>query len=328
MITNLPRVPQEMLTVLTKKAEPPILELLQSLQLCQMVFMLESAFSITSILRPNDRQLFTISCTYPMPINLFCDLSTISVICKYGTTIPAKNWNTEHHTITNWLFKTLNRMKSTLLLTPWPLQPRQEGKIWLEAMTALTEMIWTHLLVYSLRLPIWRNHWAKYPKVGNTIGKMFIFLHQFLQEIKHGHLWFKPHLLYIQGRNHLISSNFILLYTFFPFFRHHGRVTHKQCTIEVILKSKMGGNYPHSASSVAVEVDPASGTVYSHAHKFEKNNFTTPTSCDVCHSLLWGPRTGLRYVDLIPIILRNIPHFHNHFSFQVCWLWVQHSRKV
>ena len=313
MITNLPRVPQEMLTVRMKKAEPLISELLQRLQHCQMVFMLESAFLITSILRPNDRQLSTISCTYLMPINLFCDLSTISVICKYGTTIPAKNWNTERRMITNWLFKMLNKTKSTLLLTPWPLQPRQEGKIWLEAMTALTEMIWTHLLVYSLRLPIWRNHWAKYPKVGNTIGKMFIFLHQFLQEIKHGHLWFKPHLLYIQGRNHLISSNFILLYTFFPFFRHHGRVTHKQCTIEVILKSKMGGNYPHSASSVAVEVDPASGTVYSHAHKFEKNNFTTPTSCDVCHSLLWGPRTGLRY-EMFYAKLFEV-HPYNQFTF-------------
>ena len=69
---------------------------------------------------------------------------------------------------------------------------------------------------------------------------------------------------------------------------------HKQCTMEVILKNKMGGNYPPT-SSVAVEVDPASGTVYSHAHKFEKYNYSTPTSCNVCHSLLWGPRTGLRY---------------------------------
>ena len=189
-----------MLTVLMKKAEPPISEHLPSLQHCQMVFMPESVFSTTSILRPNGRLLFTISCTYPMPINLFCGLSTISAICKYGTIIPAKNWNTEHHTITNWLFKMLNKTKSTLLLTPWPLQPRQEGKIWLEAMTALTEMIWTHLLVFSLRLPTWKNHWAKYPKVGNTIGKMFIFLLQFLQEIKHGHLWYKLHLLYIQGK--------------------------------------------------------------------------------------------------------------------------------
>ena len=69
---------------------------------------------------------------------------------------------------------------------------------------------------------------------------------------------------------------------------------HKQCTMEVILKNKMGGSYPPPTSSVAVDVDPASGTVYSHAHKFDKNNYTTPTSCDVCHSLLWGPRTGLR----------------------------------
>ena len=57
----------------------------------------------------------------------------------------------------------------------------------------------------------------------------------------------------------------------------------------------MGSGYP--VASGAVDVDPASGTVYSHSHKFEKHNYTTPTSCDVCHSLLWGPRTGLRCID-------------------------------
>jgi myotubularin-related protein 5/13 len=78
--------------------------------------------------------------------------------------------------------------------------------------------------------------------------------------------------------------------------RQHGRMMHKRSTMELILKNKMGSGYPTSASSGA-EVDPASGTVYSHAHKFDKNNYTTPTSCDVCHSLLWGPRTGLRCSD-------------------------------
>ena len=92
--------------------------------------------------------------------------------------------------------------------------------------------------------------------------------------------------------NILLENKCILSFIFFP--RHHGRIMHKQCTMEVILKNKMGGSYPPPTSSVAVDVDPASGTVYSHAHKFDKNNYTTPTSCDVCHSLLWGPRTGLR----------------------------------
>ena len=75
---------------------------------------------------------------------------------------------------------------------------------------------------------------------------------------------------------------------------------HKKTTMEVILKNKMGSGYPASAgvaASGAVEVDPSSGTVYSHAHKFEKINYTTPSQCDVCHGLLWGPRTGLRCYD-------------------------------
>ena len=65
--------------------------------------------------------------------------------------------------------------------------------------------------------------------------------------------------------------------------------------MELILKNKMGSGYPMASGTV--EVDPASGAVYSHAHKFERNNYTTPTYCDVCHSLLWGPRTGLKCYD-------------------------------
>ena len=33
---------------------------------------------------------------------------------------------------------------------------------------------------------------------------------------------------------------------------------------------------------------------YANHHKFEKYNFTTPSSCDFCNGLLWGPRTGLK----------------------------------
>ena len=69
----------------------------------------------------------------------------------------------------------------------------------------------------------------------------------------------------------------------------------KMMLIIIFFRNKMGSGYP--VASGAVDVDPASGTVYSHSHKFEKNNYTTPTSCDVCHSLLWGPRTGLRCID-------------------------------
>lgn len=28
---------------------------------------------------------------------------------------------------------------------------------------------------------------------------------------------------------------------------------------------------------------------HSHPHRFEKYNFTTPTYCDYCSNLLWGP---------------------------------------
>ncbi len=78
--------------------------------------------------------------------------------------------------------------------------------------------------------------------------------------------------------------------------RQHGRIMHKKSTMELLLKNKMGSSYPLHQGPMT-EVDPASGTIYSHAHKLEKINYTTPASCDVCHSLLWGPRTGLRCSD-------------------------------
>ncbi len=82
--------------------------------------------------------------------------------------------------------------------------------------------------------------------------------------------------------------------------RHHGRMVHKKSTMELIVKGKMGGGIHQStsaASGAMMEVDPASGAVYTQTHKFEKNNYTAPTSCDVCGSLLWGPRTGMKCVD-------------------------------
>ena len=80
----------------------------------------------------------------------------------------------------------------------------------------------------------------------------------------------------------------------FSYNRQHSRTSHKRSTMELILKNKMG---TASVAPYGTEVDPHSGSVYSNAHKFEKINYTTPASCDVCHSLLWGPRTGLRCVD-------------------------------
>ena len=82
--------------------------------------------------------------------------------------------------------------------------------------------------------------------------------------------------------------------------RQHSRTLHKKSTMELILKNKMGSGYPGAAASAAsgaVEVDPASGAIYASAHKFEKINYTTYSSCDVCNSLLWGPRSGLKCAD-------------------------------
>lgn len=37
---------------------------------------------------------------------------------------------------------------------------------------------------------------------------------------------------------------------------------------------------------------------FSHPHRFEKHAFTTPTYCNLCGNLLWGPvRNGLRCID-------------------------------
>ncbi|BES90651.1 Myotubularin protein [Nesidiocoris tenuis] len=68
--------------------------------------------------------------------------------------------------------------------------------------------------------------------------------------------------------------------------RSHGRLLHKRSTLEIIMKGKM------------VDTQPTVAPIYSHPHRFEKYNFTTPTYCDFCSSVLWGPvKTGLRCID-------------------------------
>lgn len=35
---------------------------------------------------------------------------------------------------------------------------------------------------------------------------------------------------------------------------------------------------------------------FSHPHRYEKHSYTTPTQCNHCDKVLWGPMwTGLRY---------------------------------
>ena len=71
--------------------------------------------------------------------------------------------------------------------------------------------------------------------------------------------------------------------------RQFGRSVHKRSTIDLILRGKKG--WP-SAGGSGTE---ASGTAYTHPHRFEKFNYTTPTYCDLCSSVLWGiVRTGYR----------------------------------
>lgn len=67
--------------------------------------------------------------------------------------------------------------------------------------------------------------------------------------------------------------------------RSHGRLLHKRSTLEILMRGKLVG---------AAEQTP----VYSHPHRFERYNFTTPTYCDLCTNVLWGPvKTGMRCMD-------------------------------
>ncbi|CAH2010931.1 unnamed protein product [Acanthoscelides obtectus] len=70
--------------------------------------------------------------------------------------------------------------------------------------------------------------------------------------------------------------------------RSHGRLVHKRSTLEILMRGKMAGAAAAESSTL----------VYSHPHRFDRYNYTTPTYCDLCANLLWGPvKTGLRCVD-------------------------------
>jgi len=73
--------------------------------------------------------------------------------------------------------------------------------------------------------------------------------------------------------------------------RHYGRSEHKRSTIELLLRGKMGPGGGRESES-------GGGGSYTHPHRFEKYNYTTPTYCDLCNSVLWGiVRTGFRCQD-------------------------------
>ena len=74
--------------------------------------------------------------------------------------------------------------------------------------------------------------------------------------------------------------------------KHHGRLMHKRSTMELILRGRSS-----AASSVTSAYHGGGGGAH-QTHRFEKYNYSTPTSCDMCGSLLWGPvRTGLKCAD-------------------------------
>lgn len=75
------------------------------------------------------------------------------------------------------------------------------------------------------------------------------------------------------------------------YVRHYSRSMHKRSTIELLLRGKMGGVGPTGAT-------PSSEGSYTQPHRFEKYNYTTPTYCDLCNTVLWGiVRTGYRCQD-------------------------------
>ncbi|XP_076069162.1 SET domain binding factor isoform X2 [Oratosquilla oratoria] len=68
--------------------------------------------------------------------------------------------------------------------------------------------------------------------------------------------------------------------------RLHGRSVHKRSTLEILVRGKTSGGGSETPQG------------YSHPHRFEKYNYTTPSYCDHCSSVLWGPlKTGMRCLD-------------------------------
>jgi Phorbol esters/diacylglycerol binding domain (C1 domain) len=54
-------------------------------------------------------------------------------------------------------------------------------------------------------------------------------------------------------------------------------------TLEILKRGQISQSYQDS---------------FSHPHRFEKHAYTTPTHCNMCGNLLWGPvRNGVRCMD-------------------------------
>uniref|UniRef100_A0A0P5TBM6 SET domain binding factor n=1 Tax=Daphnia magna TaxID=35525 RepID=A0A0P5TBM6_9CRUS len=78
--------------------------------------------------------------------------------------------------------------------------------------------------------------------------------------------------------------------------RAHARDVHKRQTMEILLKGRFpGGSGAGAGAGVGME---GVAQVYTNPHRFEKYNFSSPTSCDFCSTILWGiVKTGMRCND-------------------------------
>lgn len=81
--------------------------------------------------------------------------------------------------------------------------------------------------------------------------------------------------------------------------RSHGRLTHKRSTLEILMRGKLvGASESQGTPSAAAAATAGAGsqgsaatpqTTYAHPHRFDRYNFTTPSYCDLCSNVLWGP---------------------------------------
>lgn len=64
--------------------------------------------------------------------------------------------------------------------------------------------------------------------------------------------------------------------------RSHGRLLHKRSTLEILMRGRLAGSHHQQET-------------FAHPHRFEKHLYSTPTHCNHCDGVLWGPMwTGLR----------------------------------
>ncbi|CAN8027521.1 unnamed protein product, partial [Ixodes persulcatus] len=135
-----------------------------------------------------------------------------------------------------------------------------------------------------------------YDDVGGLQVDVFTQLLEALhdQEAALGHLPQKWHVLWNKLDVPIVDT---LRHSSFnvELVRSHGRAVHKRSTIEFLVRGKMtggaleGGGAPGGACAPPPQVYP---------HRFDRYNYTTPTYCDFCSSILWGlVKTGMHCVD-------------------------------